>query len=80
MTAVTSAVTRDRDGCADRPDPGFDSASAAVSVLCASRDGAVTVLMQVGYPCFQRDRHKVHANAVAPQVPARLRSGCLDRS
>jgi hypothetical protein len=62
------------------PEPGFDYASAAVLVPWASRDRALTELMQVGGPCCQQDRDEAQANAVAPHGAGAPGSGCLDRS
>ena len=47
-------------------EPGFDYASAAVSVPGARRDGAMRELMQGGRLCCQRDCDEAHANAIAP--------------
>jgi hypothetical protein len=48
------------------PEPGFDYASAVVTVPRASRDSAVSEPMQESRLRCQQDRDGAHANAGAP--------------
>src|SRR3954467_15411523 len=62
------------------PEPGFDYASATVTVSCASRDGAATGRCRVVGPVANGTVTKRARTPLHLSVTARLRSGCLDRS